>query len=62
MTLAEVIICKLYLKDLDESQTSKEYKLMMELLDQEEKKAEDLVKANAAGSFSERMNLKGIKL
>lgn len=62
MTLAEVIICRLYLKDLDESQTSKEYKLMMELLDQEEKKAEDLVKANATGSFSERMNLKGIKL
>lgn len=62
MTLAEIIICRLYLKDLDESQTSKEYKLMMELLDQEEKKAEDLVKANAAGSFSERMNLKGIKL
>lgn len=62
MTLAEVIICRLYLKDLDESQTSKEYKLMMELLDQEEKKAEDIVKANAAGSFSERMNLKGIKL
>lgn len=62
MTLAEVIICRLYLKDLDESQTSKEYKLMMELLDQEEKRAEDLVKANAAGSFSERMNLKGIKL
>ena len=62
MTLAEVIICRLYLKDLDESQTSKEYKLMMELLDQEEKKAEDLAKANAAGSFSERMNLKGIKL
>lgn len=62
MTLAEVIICRLYLKDLDESQTSKECKLMMELLDQEEKKAEDLVKANAAGSFSERMNLKGIKL
>lgn len=62
MTLSEVIICRLYLKDLDESQTSKEYKLMMELLDQEEKRAEDLVKANAAGSFSERMNLKGIKL
>lgn len=62
MTLAEVIICRLYLKDLNESQTSKEYKLMMELLDQEEKKAEDIVKANAAGSFSERMNLKGIKL
>ena len=62
MTLAEVIICRLYLKDLDESQTSKEYKLMMELLDQEEKRAEDLVKANAAGPFSERMNLKGIKL
>lgn len=62
MTLAEVIICRLYLKELDESQTSKEYKLMMELLDQEEKRAEDLVKANAAGSFSERMNLKGIKL
>lgn len=62
MTLAEIIICRLYLKDLDESQSSKEYKLMMELLDQEEKKAEDLVIANAAGSFSERMNLKGIKL
>lgn len=62
MTLAEVIICRLYLKDLDESQTSKEYKLMMELLDQEEKKAEELMKANAAGSFSERMNHKGIKL
>lgn len=62
MTLAEVIICRLYLKDMDKSQTSKEYKLMMELLDQEEKKAEDLVKANAAGSFSERMNPKGIKL
>lgn len=62
MTLAEVIICRLYLKDLDESQTSKEYKLMMELLDQEEKKAEEIVKANAAGSFSERMNLKGIKI
>lgn len=62
MTLAEVIICRLYLKDLDESQSSKEYKLMMELLDQEEKKAEDLVKTDAAGSFSERMNLKGIKL
>ena len=62
MTLAEVIICRLYLKDLDESQSSNEYKLMMELLDQEEKRAEDLVKANAAGSFSERMNLKGIKL
>ena len=62
MTLAEVIICRLYLKDLDESQSSNEYKLMMELLDREERKAEELMKANAVGSFSERMNHKGIKL
>ena len=62
MTLTEINICRLYLKDLDESQSSKEYKLIMELLDQEERKAEEIMKTNAAGSFSERMNHKGIKL
>lgn len=62
MTLAEVIICKLYLQDLDKGQSSKEYKLMMELLDQEEKRAEDILKVDAPGSFSERIDIKGIRL
>lgn len=62
MTLAEVIICKLYLKDLDKGQSSKEYKLLMELLDQEEKRAEDILKVDAPGSFSERIDRKGIRL
>ena len=38
MTLTEIIICRIYLNDLDETHSCNEYKLLMRLLDQEEKK------------------------
>ena len=59
MTLSEVIICKMYLEDLDQNKSSNEYKLMMGLLEEEEKKAEEKFE-NTAGSFAERLRGKVI--
>ncbi len=37
MTEAEKVICKLYLEDLDKHHTCNEYKLLMQMLEQEPK-------------------------
>ena len=66
MTLAEIIICRIYLNDLDETHSCNEYKLLMRLLDQEKKKAEDELKKEcerpSEGAFLERLKNKGMTI